>query len=534
MTLLTLPLLLACSDGDGTTPEPETPCEDIPVDECSDTPGCTNAVASLLDVDAASGRDCWSQDRQNAACVAEGNFGDCDEAETPAAPPDDPAACLLFSNSCTPAGWVACDEVPELTCPVCVADTSPASIPADITITGRVGLGRALAPAGDTNGDGYQDLLTGYKKGAVMLFGPFSPGEREVGANDAIWEQEEVDDRAGTALAGLGDLNNDGINDIAIGAPHYGPDGVADGTGAVYIFKGPLGPGKFSLADASTTYYGENLGDELGSALAFGRLTDDGLWDLVVAAPLTDSNGSQSGSIYVIAGPIGPGKQGIENAVFSEILGESELGRPLAVQDVNGDGIDDLIYGQDPASATVLYGPLSRGNTKAATGERVTPLTKNANRMSAVAIGDLDNDGDLDLAWSAADDTTNGKASGAVWTTVDSWGAGNQTVEPTHWVLGRCETDEVGQALAFGDVTGDGIDDLLVGGAGTDSTQFGVAVFKGPITPGDLLITDADIWLGDAPASAMALIDLDGDGVLDIAAGNMDSATVYIWFGGGW
>ncbi len=534
--MMSLPLLLALActgnDTDSGVVAAED-CQFVPVENCNETRGCTNAVASLQEVDPASGRDCWTQELQNAVCVPQGTFGECVNVETPASPADDPDTCMLFPNDCAPPGWLPCDSIPEVTCPTCVSDEAPVPRAPDITITGGVGLGRALAPAGDTNDDGYPDLLAGRKRGAVLLFGPFTEGEREVGEDDATWEQEEPDDRAGTALAGLGDLDNDGINDIAIGAPRASQGGMATNLGVVYVLRGPLGPGTFELADAAIRFHGEEAGDEFGSAVAFGRLTDDGPGDLVVAAPYTDTNGSQSGSIYVIDGPIAPGLVTMEEA-YTQILGEAELGKPLTVADVNGDNLDDLVFGQEPASATVLYGPLSPGEVNASSGERLTPATYSATRVNSVAVGDLDGDGDVDMAWGASDDQTNGSGAGATWAVADSWGGGSQTVEPTTSVLGRCDEDEVGQTLALGDVTGDGIEDLLVGGAGTASTRFGVALFVGPVTGGELLVSEADHWLGEAPATALALMDLNLDGVQDIVTGNMDSDAISIWFGGAW
>ena len=534
MTPLPLLLTLACA-GDGAGNDDGTDaadCSAVPIEDCSATAGCTNLVASLLEVDAASGRDCWNAEPVNAVCAAAGDFGNCTDEATAAAPPDDPAGCLLFTNSCVPDGWVSCTEVPDLTCPLCVDDTAPESVPADITINGDHGFGRALAAAGDTNGDGYQDILAGRKRGAVLLFGPFEPGEREIGVNDATWEQEEADDRAATALAGLGDLDNDGTNDIAIGAPYFSDGGESDKIGAVYVFKGPLRPGTYSLTESNIRFYGDEPGDQVGASIHFGKVTDDGLWDLIIGAPGTDNNGNDAGSIYVIAGPIAPGEATMSKA-HSQVLGDSELAKPFAVADVDGDGQEDMVVGQDPASATVLYGPLKRGNTKAATGERLTPTSSSATMVSSLAIGDLDADGDMDLVWGAEDNESNGPESGSVWALMDPWGGGNQTLDPDFATHGRCEVDLVGQAVTFGDVTGDGIDDLLVGGAGEDSARFGVAIFEGPVSPGEVLISEADHWLGEAPARAMALMDLDNDGVLGIGAGNMDSDAVYIWFGGG-
>ncbi|GEM_PF-3342076 len=536
MMLFPLVATLACSDGstdgtgDGTT---DVVCADVPLTECADSPSCTPGVASLLVVEPASGRDCWTQERDNAVCADKGTFGSCEDVETAAAPPDDPTDCLLFANSCTPADWVPCADVPELTCPACVTDDAPASVAPDVLVSGNLGFGRALAPAGDTNGDGWQDILAGRKDGAVLLFGPFLPGDREVGVNDAIWAQEETDDRAGLAVAGLADLDGDGINDIAIGAPRYSDGGDSVYSGAVYVFKGPLVPGEYDLVESTMRFYGDNAGDEVGSALAFGKVTNDGLYDLLIGAPYTDTNGNDSGSIYVFAGPIGPGVVTMAKADI-EIVGDTAFGRPFSVADVDGDDQDDLLMGQDPASATVLYGPIARGEVKARTGERLTPLDPSATEVSSIITGDLDNDGDVDLAWGAKSNEANGKKSGTVWTLADPWGGGNQTLEPTTAVNGRCEVDEVGQAVAIGDVTGDGIDDLLVGASGSDSARFGVAVFEGPVAPGELLVSEATAWLGDEPASALALMDLDNDGVLDIAAGNMDSNAVFIWFGGAW
>ncbi|MHB1318227.1 MAG: kelch repeat-containing protein, partial [Anaerolineae bacterium] len=174
--------------------------------------------------------------------------------------------------------------------------------------------GSAVAGAGDVNGDGYEDVLVGAftypsgdgGKGKAYLYQgepgglPPVPSWTLVAAD---WDYE-----LGTALAGAGDVNGDGYDDVVIGAPGY-PQYDAD-RGQVYVHYGSASG---VSTESGTILTGESDGDWFGSAVAgAGDVNGDGYDDVLVGAYHAPAGANEGRATLFYGSPTG-----IQDAGFS-------------------------------------------------------------------------------------------------------------------------------------------------------------------------------------------------------------------------
>lgn len=108
MRWMWLVMLAACVDGTAKDPA----CEDVAPEDCAATEGCAAITGRLLRTDTTPD-PCvdFTDPGEPLACMSAD--GGCGDAETLAAPPDDPSACTWFSSTCIPAGWVSCGDVAD-------------------------------------------------------------------------------------------------------------------------------------------------------------------------------------------------------------------------------------------------------------------------------------------------------------------------------------------------------------------------------------------------------------------------------------
>lgn len=254
--------------------------------------------------------------------------------------------------------------------------------------------GRAVASAGDVNGDGFDDLLVGaYRadgpglddEGRVYLvYGtdaamPASIELADVGGSvpGVAIEGEWNNDYAGFAVAGPGDLDGDGTDDIAIGA-YGGPGGTSNAGRTYVVYGGSSLPSTIWLDDvedsANAPYlgiaiHGETSGDLSGRAIAgAGDVNGDGVADLLIGAPGWGTLVPSIGRAYVVFGgaALSPGGDPIElsdvaagTGGFTIVGEEGEDGAGAAVApagDFNADGYADVVVGAPFASGAVSFG----------------------------------------------------------------------------------------------------------------------------------------------------------------------------------
>jgi hypothetical protein len=330
-------------------------------------------------------------------------------------------------------------------------------------------VGGSVASAGDVNGDGLDDLLVGgrgsdaggIQSGRAYLFlGPVT--ERLAGGADAIITGlpfEEI----GLTVAGAGDLNNDGFDDIIVGSDKAGPGRP----GRLYIFNGPV-TGSLSVADADAMLTGAVTDDSFGTSVAApGDLNGDGFADLVVGASrlvaLGNTNGP--GQVFVFHGPFSGnvGALSAQAILTGELLNDA-FGQSVATGDVNGDGTTDLVVGahqifrnDGTGKAYVFHGPLA-GPIPAGSAQAIVRGEALGNLFGAsVATADLDQDGRSDVVVGAP-----GTASRVYVYRAPL--AGSIAAASAPFIATAALPEELGKSVATADLDGDGRPDVIASG----------------------------------------------------------------------
>ncbi|MEN0063308.1 MAG: hypothetical protein AAGA48_14240 [Myxococcota bacterium] len=270
-------------------------------------------------------------------------------------------------------------------------------------------LGSNVAAAGDLNADGFDDLVIGARShdeggsnaGAVyVVFGgnSLSGTLGIVNANLKIIGEAASDGLS--PVAGLGDVNGDGIDDLLIGAS--GNDEGGSGAGAAYVvFGDPNLSGTLDVADADIKLVGQAASDFAGSAVAAaGDVNGDGFADILVGASGTDQgDDSSTGTAYLLYGSATLSGtinffQG-DTKLLGEFAGDRAGGAVTGAGDVNGDGFADILIGATGNLGTgyLVHGPVATGTLELADADIRIPGGEDGRTAQVAGGGDVDGDG---------------------------------------------------------------------------------------------------------------------------------------------
>jgi len=338
------------------------------------------------------------------------------------------------------------------------------------------GSGRAVG-MGDVNGDGLADVLVGCpystSPGVSLLLGPLTGTPSVVrGDSDAF-----LYGSSGTYTghgADLADMNGDGLADAAIGA--WALEG---NTGGLYVEYGPLSGETDLESDADGMLVGWGSQAYLGRQVrAGGDVDGDGIGDVMTSAAWASTFGYGLGYVAVMHMPF----TGTISAADADVLlvGESAysvLGISMAMGDLNGDGLDDMVAGAPSATvigaaegaAYVVFG----GTTGAVDLGAADVIVRGALGFdgvgSGVACEHSDSDAYAELVVGAATDSIGASRAGAAYFFFGPLSGSYSTSDAHAIMLGGAGQDAAGQSVAISDMDGDGVGDLLVGASGYGS-----------------------------------------------------------------
>ncbi|MEM7505327.1 MAG: Ig-like domain-containing protein [Pseudomonadota bacterium] len=468
--------------------------------------------------------------------------------------------------------------------------------------------GYAFTDLGDVNGDGFTDLAVSAPNGTpgsfpnagysyIVFGGPdidqFSSLDLQSldGSNGFRFDGFSGGLYAGTSLANAGDVNGDGLDDILIGARenYYGEAGRS----FVVFGAANLGSGgiieldEFNFVDGVNAF--QIVADNaispgfLNQVQSVGDLNDDGFDDVAVSfqgAEFPDGeSGRETATTYIIFGT----DQAVDGGTLnlSDIDGSNgffvqapdgpytSFAYSMTAGDINGDGIDDLIIGDDTASGSSGYGGavfvilgatdlgpagggaaaefelgnFDFGNLDGSNGFAITPAEDGEGLGRGVsAIGDINGDGLDDLVLSSYRgffDNTQDNYVGRVQvvfgatdlgsTSGGTFGLANYSAQTLNMI--SLNERFLGKVDILGDVNGDGFDDLLISVAsGEFATDTAFLVFGSETLAGQTINLDTldgtDGYRLAAPTTSNNLArgagagDLNNDGLADLVFGD--------------
>lgn len=414
--------------------------------------------------------------------------------------------------------------------------------------------------AGDLNGDGFEDIVVsspeatvnGYLAGAVFVYqgnnGGFDPTPVQVLTG------ENRRDYYGNGVA-VADFDGDGENDLLVGAPRS--DNGGTDIGAAFIYKGL--PGGFFDTTPWRTLPGRFSFDYYGWAVTTCDFDDDGREDIAIGGYLTEdrvraARTNDQGGVFIYLNK----DTGFSDIPDQELWGDvpdgmggwngraMRLGAHLAAGDVDGDGTCDLVAGAhewDRAANTndgLFYvykgGPMGLSSRPYMAVANDNPADPGGQFARRIAVADMNNDGRAEIAvGNYGFDAGSSDQHGAVRVYLGRELTGPVTAlasyRPADFEYEHPQNqgfDQIGWSVAIGDVTGDGVPDLLSGNY-SDEAPMGqgnagtIRIWAGRANalpdPAVEPVIIGGVMANDRLGADLAIIpDVDGDGRDDVVS----------------
>jgi hypothetical protein len=417
------------------------------------------------------------------------------------------------------------------------------------TNTANSYMGSSVAGLGDINGDGYSDIIAG---GYLAAYPSSGEGAAWVflgsatGLNPTFRHRLERNfgsAQFGYAVAGAGDVNGDGYNDVVIGAHKIKEPITAPAvTGGVYVYHGSanaLGAGlnpNPTLAFTTTGYSMRN-GWSVSSA---GDVNGDGYSDIIIGDWQDQIGAEASEGVALIYHGSATGINPTPVTIIEGGASNRYLGRSVSTAgDINGDGYADVVIGciwwtsgQANEGAVFVHLGSPTGISSSAF-LRYEPNAINANLGEWVSTaGDVNGDGYSDMILGAPGHNRAYIYHGGAYS-VSTTPAMTRTSPAANALLGTTVANA-------GDVNGDGYSDAIVGAPGAANGQAGegLAYLHYGSTTGlsaiPSLTLEANIANAAFGQSVASSGDVNGDGYADVVVGAPQSngiGQVYVYHG---